>query len=300
MELIDIPLIRLRDYRQEVSLHNFCDLHVGAEGCDERQLKKDVRTFQDKRKKGEPHFWFLGGDAINAIGPKDKRHDASAVAKRFKDWEGDDLFRQQVIAVEEIFAPIREWGLFIGAGNHESTISAGGEYNPSRDLAQRLDLPYAGYSAGFRLRVEGRNSNNRISVNCFWHHGYGAARTRGGKANMGAALLSIVNVDLYFTGHVHEPISFPDEELSLTRRGKLRLEARDKLVVIGASYLKTYPTIDTAQRGGQFNPEHKVQYDYGERKGYRPAVIGHTGATIRLEKSKDSIMRAKLRMADFR
>lgn len=299
MELIDIPPLVYPESRQKIYLHNFTDLHVGAEGCDKRQLQKDIKWLQTKRAEGELHYWFLGGDAINAIGPKDKRHDATAIAPEFKEYAGDDLFRQQVLAVYELFKPIRKWGLFVGAGNHESTVAANGEYNPARDLAQRLDLPYAGYSAGFRLTLAPQNMSGSHVVTCFWHHGFGASRTKGGKINMGMSLLSLLNVDLYFTGHVHEPIIAPEEELSLNRRGRLALTAKDKLIIVGASYLKTYPTTTAPQKGGNFHPEQKVQFDYGERKGYRPAVIGHVGASLCCQRGKNT-NRIKVRAVDFR
>ena len=299
MELIDIPPFVYPESNQKIYLHNFTDLHMGAVGCDRLQLRKDIKRLREARERGEQHYWFLGGDAINAIGPKDKRHDAMAVSSEFKEYEGDDLFRQQVLAVEALFEPIREWGLFVGAGNHESTVSAHGEYNPARDLAHRLNLPYAGYSAGFRIVLAPQNTTGRSTVTCYWHHGFGASRTKGGKINMGMALLSIINVDLYFTGHVHEPIIAPEEELSLPRKKALKLIARDKLIVVGASYLKTYPITGKAQKGGSFHINHRVQYDYGERKGYRPAVIGHVGATLRMKRgqSENSV---EIRAADFR
>ena len=63
---------------------------------------------------GELHYGCLGGDNTNAIGPKDKRNDSMAIAKRFKRWEGDDLFRQQVKAMAKIMEPIAPWLIFCG------------------------------------------------------------------------------------------------------------------------------------------------------------------------------------------
>ncbi len=303
MQLIDVPKLKYRSYHDKVYFHNFTDIHLGAKGCDEKQLRKDIQGVLDGLKRGENHYWFIGGDAINGIGPKDKRHDASAVADRFKRYEGDDLFRQQVRAVEKEFAPIRDRGLFVGAGNHETTASVRSEYNAGADLAERLDLPFAGYSAAFRLRLCPEDTKHYTTIPGYWHHGFGAARTKGAKANMAQRLREIINVDVYLVGHVHEPIAMPDEELTVTRKGKLTLVANDKLVVIGASYLKTYPTDRTPQVSGKYDSDRLVEMDYAERKGYRPSVIGHTGFSVQIFHGKISgkdRWKNKLKAEDYR
>jgi hypothetical protein len=302
LQLIDVPTIEYEDYRQKIYFHHFTDIHMGAEGCDERQLDKDIDDVAAGRQRGEIHYACLGGDNINAIGVKDKRHDATAIAKRFKKWEGDDLFRRQVIAVAEKFEPIKDCIIFAGDGNHEQKIKTQGDYNPTSDLAQKLDVPYAGYACGFRLRLAPRNCTASAVVTGLWHHGRGAARTKGGKANMADQLQKVLrNADIIITGHGHEPIAMPSEDLDIARRGRLRLIARDKLVVIGASYLKTYPATEAAQTGGTYDPERVVVSDYGERAAYPPTVIGHVGFSVefgRVGHERDN--RVRLRMEDYR
>ena len=78
MQLIDVPPIHYENYRKKIHLHHFTDIHMGAEGCDEHQAHKDVADFLTRRERGELHFATLGGDNINGIGPKDKRHDPTA------------------------------------------------------------------------------------------------------------------------------------------------------------------------------------------------------------------------------
>ena len=303
MQLIDVPTIELADWREKVHLHHFTDIHMGEEGCDEKRLTKDIEQIQESTRRGEKHIWLIGGDSICGIGPRDPRHDNTSIAERFQKYAGKDLFRRQVIAVARAFEPIREHGILVGAGNHENSASKHGEYDPAADLAEKLNLPYAGYSAGFRLKLDPQNNNTSAAVLGYWHHGWGGGRTKGAKANLGMKLRDIINVDLYFTGHVHEPVLIPEEELSLPRRGKLRLKAREKLIVVGATYLKSHPTIQEPQVDGKYDTERDVKYDYAERSGFKPTVIGHVGCTLQMARTggkKNERWGVKLRAQDFR
>ena len=275
MELLDLP-IQLSRLGEPVWVHLLTDLHRASLGCDSKQWRSDINQIKHAvEKKGEKHYWLGGGDLLNAIGPKDRRHDTAAIAPEFRDHIGDDLFQAEASAIVSELRSIRDYGIGIGMGNHEATIARQGEFNPSRYIAEHLNLPYLGYSALIRFRL--MHGGNSQSVICFWHHGYGAARTKGGKLNMLWGLRDVVEADVYCTGHVHELIDFPESRLSGTRRGAFRLHQQEILFVNGGTYQKAYATGAKSQKAFKFDPDHFVRPDYAEVKAFRSAVIGHNG-----------------------
>jgi hypothetical protein len=239
MELLDYP-IDLESLSEKINIHLFGDIHRAALGCDAKQLRSDVNQIKVGNEKGERHLWVGMGDWCNSIGPKDKRHDSAAVAPEFVEYMGDDLFRVEASALASEFKPIAQYGIGMITGNHEDGIARRSEYNPARDIAERLDIPYLGYSAIIRFRL--RHGNHTECVIFHLHHGTGASRTKGGKMNMLYNMRDVVQADIYAVGHVHEVLDFPEVRMTVTRAGKLRLVQKPLLFINCGTYLKAYAT----------------------------------------------------------
>lgn len=281
MELLDFP-IQL-DYETEwVYVHLFTDIHRAASGCDAKKLRKDIAELKDSvEKKGEKHYWIGGGDWANSIGIKDRRHDAGAIAPEFRQYIGDHMFAMETAVLCKEFESIRDYGIGIGMGNHEDVIAKSGEYNPAKAIAEQLDLPFMGYSAVIRFNLKPPGGRGGGVALAYWHHGIGAARAKGGKVNMLYNMRDVIDADVYLVGHVHELIDFPEMRLSVNRRGKLKLYERNLLFINGGTYQRSYPVGVKAQGPLKFNHEDIVRPDYGEKKGYRPSLIGHNGWRMR-------------------
>ena len=296
MELLDFP-IKLKSSKQKVTIHGLGDIHRAALGCDSKQLRSDISQIKAGHERGELHYWLGTGDWSNAIGPKDKRHDAAAIAPEFQEFVGDNLFGTEASVLASEFKPIAHLGIGMGMGNHEDSIAKYNEYNPAKDIAERLDIPYLGYSAIIRLRLT--SPSNSATVLIFWHHGKGAAVTKGGKLNMLYGMRDIVQADVYMVGHVHELLDFPEVRLSVNRRGTLRLIEDEILFINTGTYLKAYATDVAPLARGSFDHSSRVRPDYAEKKGYRPAIIGHNGFQIQMvRKTKGWVTR--LKRVDFR
>lgn len=277
MELLNFP-IQVPTPQTKIFVHVFADIHRAAEGCDSTRLRKDIAYIVKRRAKGELHFWIGNGDWSNGIGPKDKRYDATAVAPEFQGNTGKNLFHAEARRLIKEFEPIKQWGIGLGEGNHERSVAKNSEFNPIEYIAEKLELPFLGYSSVVRFHVSVAPPNKHTyDVVMFMHHGYGASRTKGAKANMLYSLRDVVQADVYVTGHVHELTEFPETRLSVTRRGPLKLVSNELLFVNNGTYLKAYPVGIAAQKHGKFNEDHAVSTDYAEMKGYRPSVIGHNG-----------------------
>jgi hypothetical protein len=276
MELLDFP-IEVPKYSHKVFVHVFGDIHRASLGCDAQQLRSDINQVKhaNETREDESHYWIGLGDWHNAIGPKDRRHDAAAIATEFREYVGDDLFQREASTLVSEFEAIKQWGIGILTGNHEATIAKTGEFNPSIYVAERLNLPYLGYSALVRFTVRALNATRVYVVMAYCHHGTGASRTKGGKMNMLWNMRDVVDADVYVVGHVHELVDFPVARMAGTRKGAFRLKERELLFVNGGTYQKAYAA-EKAQKGG-FNPNRVVRPDYAEVKAYTPSIIGHNG-----------------------
>lgn len=282
MELLDVPIV-LPESNRKATIHVFSDIHRAAAGCDAKKLRSDINVLKHAvEERGELHRWIGGGDWSNAIGPKDRRFDQSAVAPEFRQYIGDDLFGVEARVLAEEFRPIRDYGIGIGMGNHEDKIAGQGEFNPAVDIAERLNLPFLGYNAIIRLRVTVKGKKHSITCVLYWHHGRGSGRTSGGKLKMLQDMTAVVDADVYVVGHTHEIVDAPGVVLSVNRRGKLRLVAREQLFLNSGTYLKTYNERKRPQQAGQYNEGAVAATDYGEKAAYKPTVIGHNGFTMLL------------------
>jgi hypothetical protein len=296
MQLVDHE-IELEREDQPVWLHAFGDIHRAALGCDHRQLRSDINRLKHAVEvKKEKHVWLGHGDWLNAIGHTDKRYEAAAISPQFLPYVADDLFHQECNVLVSEFRPIRDYGIGLGDGNHEATICKQGGFNPMKDIASRLNLPYIGYSAGIRLVLRAPNKV-AVPVMIHYHHGVGASATKGGKLNMLYKMRDKIAADIYIVGHVHELIGFKQARLSLPAKGKLRLEHRQAVFINGGTYLKTYE-VEPPQEKQEFDTERHVRYDYGERKAYDPTIIGHNGVRINIQ--RDHIKRfPTFKLVDF-
>ena len=287
MELLHYDITTAKG-NDPVYIHLFTDIHRAAPGCDAKKLRSDISMFKKLAEAGG-HYWIGGGDWSNGIGPRDKRFDSSSVRPRFHENVGKDLHQAEARILAHEFEPIREWGIGLGMGNHEAAVAKYNEFNPATDIAERLNLPFLGYSAGIRLRLAAKNVQHTEIVTVFWHHGIGSARSKGAKVNALNKMKEIMVADVYLMGHDHELVDFPEVRVSIAKKGTLRLVKDDVLYVNGGTYLKAYPTDIVPQKAGEFSPDKHVHADYAEQKAYRPAVIGHNGFIIERKNTKKGL-----------
>jgi len=259
---------------------NLSDLHLGAKGCAEGDIRRDVQKIQD-----DPYsFWLGGGDYADFIGYSDKRFDPDAVAEWINVKDLGNLGRKCMERVRDILAPIRDKCLGLLIGNHELKYEIQTEQESLHHwLCQELAVPFLGYSCLFDLRfctaqglkkprladsVPPRRGEHRHSKSntfrVFAHHGAGYATTPGGKLNKLIAAMNTFEADLFFLGHVHDQTGRREPVLG-ANGDCTQLEHRDRLGLVSGSYLKTY---------------NQGTISYGEQKMYRPTCLGAAVARI--------------------
>jgi len=269
-----------RSQKDEFRIWNLSDLHLGAKGCAENDIIRDIKAIE-----ADPFsFWLGGGDYADFIGYTDKRFDPDAMAEWIKVKDLGDLGRVLTARVRDRFAPIKHKCRGLLLGNHELKYQMHTQHESLHYwLCEELGVPSLGYSCLFDIhfctasgqktpslktslpprRGEQRHHESK-SVRVFAHHGAGYATTPGGKLNKLIGAMNAFDASVYFLGHVHDQMA-RREPVLCANEDCTKLTQRVRLGLISGSYLKTY---------------NQGSISYGEQKMYRPTSLGAAVATI--------------------
>lgn len=173
-------------------------------------------------------------------------------------WDGGDIWENAIVGAPgifdqntdpqaqfegavEFFYHVREKLLFAIPGNHEARTARVAGFDVARILAQRLDIQY--FPDYCFCTIRWRGNNFRIAA----HHGTGAAQTPGGQRNAARKDMPWVEADLYWTGHLHQPIVDLVARFDFDQRSNLMVQ-RNSLVIISPSYLSYFGGYGAAKR----------------------------------------------------
>lgn len=237
------------------------DVHVGAEGSNERAFKRDV-----ERIAADPSAYWIGmGDYMDCITRHDPRFDTDELAS----WITVRHLRDVVTAQRDRFLDLTRpiWGqcLALVAGNHEGSVLRHYERDVFRELVGAIqptsaepDVPLAlEYEGYLRLRfvrpvVVRDKGQPSVTLDAYLHHGYGGGRLMGGKALTLGREAGWHDVDLIIMGHTHAPVAFPSWRRWIDRRGTVR--TRRVTALVSGTY--------------------SIDPDYARRGGYAPGGDG--------------------------
>jgi len=161
-------------------------------------------------------------------------------------------------------------------GNHELQYSKtiGSKINRTKEICSALEIPYCGFDAYLFLDVSEPNTSTKRVYYCYFAHGSGGGRTRGGKINVLARMELICDADLYAIGHVHDSIPFRKDKWSPVKGNIIR---RKVAFATTGSFLDYCESPDEPAEG------------YAVQRNYEPVCVG--APRIRFEanhhKSKD-------------
>ena len=126
-----------------IKIKPLMDLHKGARTC-------DLKAFKEYLKDRDENTHFLtNGDLWDMIMFSDKRFRPSGHDKT----DIDDPIDEEVDEMADLLSPVAGHMIGIGHGNHEDTVVQRCGTNPSKRLAEKLNVPYMGYSWWFRLSM---------------------------------------------------------------------------------------------------------------------------------------------------
>jgi hypothetical protein len=176
-----------------IRLYPLGDFHYGSRQCDVELVKQVLGQIE----KDPIGYWVGMGDFIeNAIiGSKSDMYTQLVPP------------REQIQAIADLLAPIQDKGLFLIGGNHEQRTHRLVGMDPSELLAEKLDLPFRGFSCLAFLQVRSKTPRG---FKCYFHHNRGGGSSKGSKVNRLSALRLIVpDADAVFGAHVHDTSRTP-------------------------------------------------------------------------------------------
>lgn len=169
-------------------------------------------------------------------------------------------------AAEEI-APMQHKLMFAIPGNHEARTMRVAGFDIAKQLASDLKLPY--FPDYCFCTIRWRGMKFRIVA----HHGTGAAATAGGQRNAGRKDMPWVGADIYWTGHLHQPLADPVFRVDYDQKTD-RMVSRGSFMIISPSYLEYF--------GG-----------YAAAKRLGPGTLGLTVATLKADGDIEVTSRSK-------
>lgn len=210
------------------------DLHVGAPEHDAVYTENLLRWVKETPNA----YLLLNGDLANCA-TKSSKSDV---------YEETMSPNEQRKYLSKLFVPIKDRVLGLTEGNHEQRIRRDTSIDICQDLAEALDCPYGREALLLQVRLgQGRNKKP-LSYLIYATHGWSAARTAGGKVNMGVSLPNIVFADCYIVGHTHTKYVYekiylmPDEQNRKVRRVKQIIASSGSILDYGGYAVgKGYP-----------------------------------------------------------
>lgn len=248
--------IQYKSRKDIIKIKPIMDLHKGSKTCDLKAFKQFISD------NDELTYFYTNGDLWDAIYFRDKRFKASGQDKTDK----DDAIDEEIDEMAELLAPIQDRLICIGHGNHEETVLKMCLTNMSKRLANRLNVPYLGYSFWLRLKLA---CLQRIrTVDIFSTHGFGGGtRTEGGSVTKYSKYADRYDCDIFVAGHDHRLQFVKYPLLAITGDNSVKMFSKSKLICLGGSWKKAYSS-DTSTT-------------WEETKGFPAALMG--GMTIEIK-----------------
>ena len=212
-----------------------------------------------------PWYDVHHGHALHAA-PLFKRHVKWLMDEPYVlSWNGGDFFEnvvegspgqfsQKTIPDEQfhdslaILRPMRDKLLFAIPGNHEARTFRRAGIDIARLLAEKLwdnlkedKVPY--FPDYCFCTIKWRSLKFRICA----HHGTGASASPGGQRNAARKDMPWVGADLYWTGHLHQPIADVVYRADFDQSSDLMV-SRSSVVIISPSYLRYFGGYGAAKR----------------------------------------------------
>lgn len=183
------------------NVYTLSDLHLGDPQALNSVIKRRLLDAEH-----DPHgLVILNGDLLNTA----LRHSVSDVYGELMSP------MEQMQEMVELLRPLRDKIIGVTAGNHENRIYKSDGIDVTRLICRELGVEdkYAPEGVLIFLRFGTRNGHGRhIDKNprqwysIYTTHGSGGGRKEGAKAIRLADLATIVDADIYISGHTHLPM----------------------------------------------------------------------------------------------
>lgn len=230
---------------------------MGARGCDEQRFDRIVNYITKK-----DDCYAIGlGDYADLILRQDLKRFTGSVAKRELLDMLDSMLNEQTNLVERKLKPLIKGGklLGLGEGNHEYTTKQHHSFDITKEVCNRLNVPFMGYSWFLRLVIKKKSCNVVRTVIIYGHHGYGGGRTTGGSMNKLEQSVKFYNADIFLSAHDHQKVGKRLIRLGVTAENNPKIIHKPVIIAKTGTFLKTCEQGDTT---------------YAERLGFPPTDLG--------------------------
>lgn len=207
-------------------VHCFADTHIGDLLTDGQLLNERLHHCEET----ENCVVILNGDLCN-----------NAVKNGVSDVYAESIKpMEQIQRVVELFGKLAEQGKIVAItdGNHERRTYRNDGLDLTEVIATQLGIHdrYSPGAALIFLRFGENNKRKKMSYTLFCNHGSGGGSKMGGKANRLVGMADIIDADVYFHSHTHEPI-IVKRGFFRTNFGNNSVQRIDRLFVNTAAYM---------------------------------------------------------------
>lgn len=222
-----------------IEIHPLADLHIGDMACDYKAILAELEYI-----KNTPNcYCVLDGDLMD-----------TAIASSIGDtYSSTHSPMEQLQECVKLFEPIKDKIIAVTSGNHENRHYKTNGIDTTQLMCSQLGIAdrYSPTTALVYIRFGNDSRHNRkMCYTMYMTHGTGGGRKEGGKINRLADLATIVDADIYVSGHTHLPAVFRNTFFRADPRNS-DITQCEHLFVNTAAWLK--------------------YAGYGDRNGYKPA-----------------------------
>lgn len=158
-------------------------------------------------------------------------------------WSQKETPNEQWKVARKTLEPIQRKLLFAIPGNHEARTYRVAGFDIAEALAGAVELEY--FPDYCFCTVKWRGNKFRICA----HHGTGTAASPGGQRNAARKDMPWMGADMYWTGHLHQPIADVVYRADYDQATD-RMVSRASVVIISPSYLAYFGGYGAAKRLG--------------------------------------------------
>lgn len=182
-------------YADKIEIHPMSDLHIGDGHCDYKSILERIEYI-----KNTPNaYCILDGDLMD-----------TAIASSVGDTYGASFQpMEQLQHCVALFKQIKDKILAVLPGNHENRVYRSDGIDITALMCSELGIRdrYSPTTALLFVRFGNTKRRSRPQLYTIYvTHGSGGGRKEGGKVNRLVDLASIVDADIYVTGHTHLPV----------------------------------------------------------------------------------------------
>ncbi len=266
---IAVTTIPCTSVKSVLELHHLTDTHIDSPDFAEGELRERIQHIKNT----EGAYWCHGGDIWSLILYNDKRF--SGVVRA--DYQ-DALHSYPERCLEracELFEPIKDKMLAMGAGNHEAVVGKHFHRNLAAELAAKLGKPEAYIGDRGWVVLSLKYHTQSMTVTGYLYHGWSTGRLGGRKMIQSERDIGAWNADFIFLGHDHQPfhhVYYTEEIFNPGGKGHgYRLRQRPRAILNGGSwgYGQKQPSSEEEKKGWAKLSTVPAQ-SWVEGKNYRP------------------------------